>query len=197
MTGFLIAFVVLSIALALQKHLQTSNSGPNNPEEGINGSDLIVSDGSTDGIDTPDISQQGINTEPDNSEEGNVPQVLAADNLQQNRLIVYYFHRSMRCTGCINVEEGAYQAVSIDHEEDIADGSLEWQSINFEEPEYGHFMAEYDLYSQELILIEMRDGIEIRYGAIAEVWQHWDDKTKIRQIVNGLIEEWLRGIQES
>lgn len=195
LTGFLIAFVVLSIGMAFQKQLKSSNSEHNGSDENTIENELTVGDDSTGGIDSPDVAQTDANQNPDDSEWGNIPEVLATGNLQQDRLIVYYFHRTMRCTGCINVEEGSFQAVSIDHEEDIADGALEWQSINFEEPEYEHFMAEYDLYSQELILVEMRDGVKIRHAAVAEVWQHWDDKTKIREIVNGLIDEWLKEIK--
>ncbi|MCX6645319.1 MAG: nitrophenyl compound nitroreductase subunit ArsF family protein [bacterium] len=195
LTGFLIAFVVLSIGMAFQKHMQSSVPALNG--SGENANELTAADGSTGDINTSVATQPETNTEPINPEEGEVPVVLAADNLQQHRLIVYYFHRTMRCTGCINVEEGSYQAVSIDHEEDIASGFLEWQSINFEEPEYERFVTEYNLYSQELILLEVRDGVTIRHAAIAEIWQHYDDKTKIRQMVDELIEEWLREIKES
>lgn len=126
--------------------------------------------------------------------EFNVPITLASNNLKPDRVQVLYFHRTIRCTGCINVEEGTFEAVSIDHRADVDNGSLEWRSIDFDLPENKLYASEYDLYSQELILAEIKNGSIVRTSKIAEVWQHWDSKTDIRSIVDGLIDQWLGGI---
>jgi hypothetical protein len=167
-------FIISSIAYAFIRETKSSKTSSDEAE-------LVSSNQST-------VQQET------SLDEALPPVILASDDLQPDRIQVYYFHRRIRCTGCITVEQGSFEAVSEDHQQDIADGVLEWHSINFDEPENEHFATEYDLYSQELVLIEIKDNEIIRHAKIPEVWEHWSDKGEIRSIVNEKIDEWLGGI---
>ena len=172
-TALLVLLVVSSVAWAFIKEIKTAESNP---------ADRV----------TP--SSENQSTAQGDLGEFAVPISLASDNLKPDRIQVYYFHRTIRCTGCINVEEGAFEAVSIDHRAEVDNGTLEWHSIDFDKPENKHYAGDYDLYSQELILIEIRDGVIVRNNKIPEVWQHWSSKTEVRSLANELIDQWLGGI---
>ena len=185
-TVILAIFVVSSIAYAFIKEMRASDS---NPADGASSDSTGLSTSERDltgGQDGPDAENFG---------EITVPLTLASDNLQPNRIQVFYFHRRIRCTGCINVEEASFEAVSVDHKADVDSGILEWRSIDFDEEENKPYVSEYGLYSQELIFIEMRDGIGVRNGKIPEVWEHWTSKAEIRAIVNAKIDEWLGSVR--
>jgi len=132
-------------------------------------------------------------TDPSSS---HVPGTLAAQDLSPNRIIVYYFHRTIRCVGCINVEEASFETVSNDFEREIGEGILEWRSVNIDEPENAHFIDKYNLYYQELVFVELRDGVEARWDDIAEVWRHWNSKPTVRTVVRDELKLWLEGVGE-
>lgn len=181
-TGLLIAFVVASLGVVAVKGLAgrdqaTEISQDQNPGVDGDSTEVFRPDGS------------------DDAGEEYAPEIVVSENLNPNRVCVYYFHRTMRCTGCVNVETAAYNAVAIDHAREVESGLLEWHSINFEKPDYQHFAEEYDLYSQELIFIEIRDGEASRDEKIPEVWQHWSDRDKLRQVINESLDNWLEEIE--
>ena len=185
-TLFLMAFVAVSIATALLNEFRTD------PSEGsVSGEALAELDEDNPSEANAVFEESGL------AESGGetIPEASVPENPQPNRLIVYYFHRSIRCAGCINVETAAYEAAVLDHAEEIAEGILEWHSINFDEPEHEHFIEEYNLYYQALIFAEVRSGEVIRWNDMAEVWQHWSNSVKAREIVSEQIDQWLEEIR--
>jgi hypothetical protein len=179
-TAILVLLVVSSIGWAFIKEMRPAESNPTSTgSQSAAGADLIGDQG---------------NSDSDSQWEVTAPVVLASDNLKPDRIQVYYFHRTIRCTGCINVEEGAFEAVSVDHKANIDNGTLEWHSIDFDQPENKHYAKDYDLYSQELILFEVRNDAIVRSNKIADVWQHWNSKSEVRSLANDLIDQWLGGI---
>jgi len=170
-------FVVVSIAFAFLKETQSAKWDEADP-------DAMGKNMPTTGAD------------PGNTDDSVVPEVLASADLQPDRIQVFYFHRSFRCIGCINVEAAAYEAVSIDHSEDVQAGKLEWHSINCDDPQHSHYVTEYDLYTQELIFVEMRNAVPVRNEKIPEVWQHWENKSKARAVVGKNIDMWLGGLSK-
>jgi hypothetical protein len=172
-TALLVLLVVSSVAWAFIKEMKTPESDPTGQAES---------------------SSENQSTVKGDLMEFAVPITLASDNLKPDRVQVLYFHRTIRCTGCINVEEGTFEAISIDHRAEVDNGTLEWQSIDFDLPENKHYIGKYDLYSQELILAEIKNGAIVRTSKIADVWQHWNSKTEVRSLANELIDQWLGGI---
>ena len=47
----------------------------------------------------------------------------------------------------------------------------------------------------ESSFVEYRNNQVVRHEKVAEVWQHWSDRGKIRQLVNETIDEWLEEIE--
>ncbi len=189
-TVILTVFVLTSTVYALVKEIhpeagQTGNQAQRadliDPEDSP--SDFPVNKNENGSINSGDVSGEGVS------------EVFASDIPLSKRLIVYYFHRSIRCTGCENIEEAAFEAVSEDHQDDVERGILEWRSINIDEAEHEHFIEKYNIYYQELVFVEIGDDVTVRSDDIAEVWQHWNSKQKVRSVVNNLIDEWLAVIE--
>jgi hypothetical protein len=65
---------------------------------------------------------------------------------------VYYFHRTMRCETCLQIEAWAKEALEARFSDELARGRVEWVAINFELPENKHYVQEYTLETQALIM---------------------------------------------
>jgi len=178
-TIILVIFIVASLGTAIIKGARTNTPKPTDNK------DKSISEDPGD-----------VKDESDESFDDIAPTVLASENLQPDRLLVYYFHKTLRCTGCINIENAAYDAIAIDHADDVANGIIEWKSIDFDLPENEQFIKKYGLYSQELSFVEIRGGSEGKSENIAEVWQYWADRDKARKVISELIDKWLEEIKQ-
>jgi hypothetical protein len=108
-----------------------------------------------------------------------------------DKLIAYYFHATARCTTCRTIEAFTQEAVLDGFGEAIADGRLEWKVLNYEEPPHRHFVKDYDLYANTVVLAEFRDGKQTRWKTLDEVWNLLDDKPAFLRYVRGEVRDYL------
>ncbi len=108
-----------------------------------------------------------------NSEAGDA--VQAAANGRQ--VTVYYFHRTARCATCLKIEELSKSSVAANFADDIARGDVEFKSVNVETEGNEHFVDDYQLVSQALVLVDYRDGVQEKWKNLDQVWNlvHTDD----------------------
>jgi hypothetical protein len=93
-------------------------------------------------------------TGPVASAEGGIPSSGGVESKGARTVVAYSFHGTLRCTTCIQVEQGAEAAIRGDFARDLLDGSLAWRSVNIRLPENRHFAAEYNVASWGLVLVE-------------------------------------------
>lgn len=89
----------------------------------------------------------------------------------QNKIIVYYFHRIKRCPTCIKIEEYSDEAIKNGFTEQLKNGSLEWKIINIEDEGNEHFENDYELYTQSLVIVEIRNGKQQRWKNLEKIWE--------------------------
>jgi thioredoxin 1 len=107
------------------------------------------------GVDPPREGREGV--EPTAVPgDGPVPPTSAADRART--IIVYYFHRTLRCETCLALEEHAQRAIETAFPNEIASGRLVWKAVNFDEPEHEHFADDFDLIVSSVVLVEQVDG---------------------------------------
>lgn len=97
-------------------------------------------------------------TGPVVSAQGDIPAAHGVESGQYRTVVAYSFHGTLRCTTCVQVEQGAEAAIRGDFAKDLVDGSLAWRSVNIRVPENRHFAAEYDVASWGLVLVEYLGG---------------------------------------
>jgi len=107
-------------------------------------------------------------------------------------LVVTYFHTTFRCPTCHKIEEYAKDAVSSNFENEIKSGKLVWRVTNVDNPENRHFIKDYQLYTKSLIVSEMKDGKEVRWKNLQNVWTLIRDKAKFDEYVKTEIKNWLK-----
>jgi hypothetical protein len=92
------------------------------------------------------------------SAEGGIHSFGSVESKRERTVVAYSFHGTLRCTTCIQVEQGAEAAIRGDFAKDLVDGSLAWRSVNIRLPENRHFAAAYDVASRGLVLVEYLGG---------------------------------------
>jgi hypothetical protein len=93
-----------------------------------------------------------------------------------DRVIAYYFHGSQRCKTCLTIEAYAAEAIRTGFADALSDGTLEWKVVNIEEPANEHFVEDYQISTRTVVLVEMKDGKQVRWSTLDRVWDLVDDQ---------------------
>ncbi|MDZ7860363.1 MAG: nitrophenyl compound nitroreductase subunit ArsF family protein [Candidatus Krumholzibacteriota bacterium] len=97
-------------------------------------------------------------------------QPVTDEQSQNDRLIVYYFHGNKRCPTCNTLEAYSKEAVETCFSAELESGRIEWQVVNYDKPRNEHFLTDYDLSFQSMVLVNMKDGKETGYKNLEEIW---------------------------
>ena len=106
-------------------------------------------------------------------------------------VMVYSFHGKVGCPTCANIESYAHEAVESGFPEQLKSGRLVWRVVNYEEPGNEHFAADFELIAPSVVLVTMRDGKQVRWRGLGEVWDHVGDKPAFVQYVQREIQDYL------
>lgn len=111
------------------------------------------------------IVKQSSDAQDANSAENST----ASKQLPTGRLIVYYFHGNMRCPTCMTLEEYSKEAVETLFADELNTGRVEFQVVNYDETWNEHFLTDYNLSFRSLVLVEMKDGKEVRFTNLDKI----------------------------
>lgn len=95
---------------------------------------------------------------------------------RDHQVTAYYFHTRARCTTCRTLEAYAREALQESYGAQLADGRLEWRTVNFHEPENRRFVQDYDLSVQSLVLVETQGGQRVRWKKLDRIWDLVSDR---------------------
>lgn len=118
-------------------------------------------------------------------------QPAANERLPDDRLIVYYFHGNMRCPTCNTLEAYSKDAVETLFADELNSGRVEFQVVNYDESWNEHFLTDYDLSFQSLVLVEMKDGKETDHKNLEKIWDLVGDKQAYMEYVDNEIDLYL------
>ena len=99
---------------------------------------------------------------------------IAADPAA-SRVDVFYFHRTFRCTGCLNMEAYAAEATERLTAEREA-GRLLFRAINLDEESDKHFAKDYALEFSSVVLSRRVHGQEAAWTNLPAAWELVGDK---------------------
>ena len=107
-----------------------------------------------------------------------VPSTEPPDKLEeaQHRVIAYYFHGTARCATCRAIEQHTYDALVTGFSGELQSETLEWHTINVEEPDNQHFIDEYELIMRSVVLADMAGENQIRWKNLDRIWDLVGDR---------------------
>jgi hypothetical protein len=89
----------------------------------------------------------------------------------QAKVVAYYFHGNFRCVSCRKLEAVSNQAVILGFPEELKRGNLQWNTVNVEQSGNQHFISDYRLFSQSLVLVRFRNGRQVEYKTLTKAWE--------------------------
>lgn len=109
------------------------------------------------------------------------------------RVVAYYFHGRVRCVSCVKIESLSGKAIRERFPEELRTGLLVFREVNVEEPGNRHFIDDYRLTSQSLVIVEYRDGRQVRWKNLEKVWTLLGSEKEFLPYVQEGVSSYLRG----
>jgi hypothetical protein len=100
-----------------------------------------------------------------------------------HKVIVYYFHRTVRCETCVEIEKLTLEAVNEAFEKELGSRTIEIKVINMEEDGNTHFSEEYKLSVQSVIVSDMSGSNERRWKNLDKIWDYVSDDEEFKEYI--------------
>ena len=113
----------------------------------------------------------------------NISAKTAVNNIN-NKIIIYYFHGSKRCSNCLKIEEFTKNLLTTDFKKELKNGQIELKVLNIEEPQNKYFIKKYKLYTKSLIISNVRDNKETKWKNLEKIWLYLSDEEKFQKYVS-------------
>jgi len=117
--------------------------------------------------------------------------VTAPDS--SHRIMVYYFHRTVRCPGCLEIESMAQQVIDQNFVEEQQDGRVVWLALNIDDPENQDFVKDYDLEASTLVIADSRTNVKERWKKLDKVWELRGNPEVFNQYIREEVAAYLAG----
>jgi hypothetical protein len=125
------------------------------------------------------------------SEEHKTVNTTAPLDKNGQTVIAYYFHRTVRCPGCLEIEASARQVIENSFAKQLANGKLMWIPFNLDEPGGEGIEKEFDVSVSTLVLAKMQDGNHTKYKKLEKVWDFIGDSAKFDSYVKNEVRQFL------
>jgi hypothetical protein len=74
------------------------------------------------------------------------------------KVLVYFFHGTHRCQGCINAEKGTVNALNALYKTQLDNGTIKFESVNFEENQNKALAEKYEAAWNKLLFVKNDDS---------------------------------------
>jgi len=112
------------------------------------------------------------------------------------RIIVYYLHSNRRCMTCEKLEAYSGEAVAAAFEAELKDSTLLWCVVNFEDEGNEHYVKDYQLYSQSLVVSKVNGEKEVEWKNLDRIWKLVGDKDEYFEYVRSEVAAFMKPDQE-
>ncbi len=111
---------------------------------------------------------------------------------KSNVIEVLYFHATMRCNGCMTIEDFTQKSINTNFQNEMKNGKIILKSIDFQQTENEHFAEKYKFESQELILSKKVNGKEVKWKKLDKIWDFSSNYSKYEKYIKKEIEKFSK-----
>ena len=109
------------------------------------------------------------------------------------RYLVTYYYTSYRCPTCKKLETYSRQAIEEGFPAELEEKRIVFRTLNLDEPENSRYVEDYKLVTKSLIISLNRNGKEIKWKNLPDIWKLVGDQEKFGEYVQretrGFLEE--------
>jgi len=124
--------------------------------------------------------------------ERQISERAAVPSKPADKVIVYYFHSTSRGFSCRLMESLAEEVVKTEFGADLRRARLEFRSVNTDKPQNRHFINDYGLHTQSIVLSEFRGGREVRHKILVRIWALLHQKAGLQRHIQGEVRAYLK-----
>lgn len=107
------------------------------------------------------------------------------------KVLVYFFHGTHRCQGCLNAEKGALNALNALYKQQLDNGIIRFESLNVEESENKALAEKYEAAWNKLIFVK-NDNSGNTVDLTEQAFSYGiDNPTEMNKIVKSTIDKML------
>jgi thiol-disulfide isomerase/thioredoxin len=103
------------------------------------------------------------------------------------RVVIYYFHPTLRCTSCLLAESLAHQVVQEHWNDALDQGVLQWRLANIDLPENQSLTRLFAVDFSAVVVASVHDGKHVRWEKISQVWEQVQEPDTFRGRIHGQI----------
>lgn len=128
---------------------------------------------------------------PQATERGTPPAEAASRVLPADGVAVVNFHGCLRCETCLRIGALSRLVAEQDFRAQLEAGRVAWLEIDHDEPANAHFRDDYDIFASTVVVVARRDGRDIGWERVDEVWELYDDEPSFRARLGAAIDRRL------
>jgi hypothetical protein len=86
------------------------------------------------------------------------------------RVVACYFHNTVRCATCLQIEQAARETVEASFSGELASGRLTWMALNMEEEGNRAYATLFDMAMPTLVLIRVDGDAIAEWAPLENTW---------------------------
>jgi hypothetical protein len=106
-------------------------------------------------------------------------------------VIAYYFHKTIRCVGCLEIESAAKQVIENSFPKQIAEQKLIWVPFNLDDPGGKEFEKKFNVSGSTLVLSKAKGGDDTQYRKLEKTWELISDQNDFDAYVRNEVQQFL------
>ncbi len=114
-------------------------------------------------------------------------------NLQDDQVVVYYFHRKFRCQSCGILESTLQNTVRTRYADQFGAGRLAMCVVNLDDPANRHYLDQFELFSNSVVIVRKKDGTVARFKNLESIWDVSEDSNAISHLLTTEVDRFLTG----
>jgi hypothetical protein len=99
------------------------------------------------------------------------------------RIDVIYFHATIRCHGCLTIEDMTKNSINSTFGKELKDSLITYTSLDFLQTENEHYQDDYKFDAQTLIISKKIDGKEVKWKNLDKIWDLSSDYDEFHKYV--------------
>lgn len=115
----------------------------------------------------------------------------AATATEAPPVTVYYFHGTTRCDGCLEIEWFSSEILHMDFSQELAEGRLLWRPVNVDLLENTHFVSDFDLTANELVVVRDHQRGKDDWAKLSEIWKEIRTPERFRATLGRMVRQAL------
>lgn len=100
-----------------------------------------------------------------------------------SQVLVTYYYTSYRCPTCKKLETYSRQAIEEGFPGELEEKKIVFRTLNLDESENSRYVEDYKLVTKSLIVSLNRNGKEIKWKNLPDIWKLVGDQEKFGEYV--------------